>query len=511
MVQLLTIKMKHKSALASLLLFLLLLLVHSPEVYSQATLFEVNPINFGQGITISSSDTLPGAWRQGQNPAGLVNSGLEDTGMVRFSSFVERGSYRQIHQPEELLYGLFTAKGAQTIDEWKVNGSIDLSRGINTNQNFYSRAPRQNHNPYQWVDTTGGDWTNNLVALSGAVGSPLLRDRINLGLSASYDVMQGARENNERPLFNYSKYSLTTGLLYQINNHSEAGFSFTYGSTNEEQEIGFFNQLDTFVLLLRGIGTFNQTSFNSASRTYQGTLSGVNAQYVRSTNSGLLSLSAGYSFYSEDISTGISRPTPTGQWELHTINSANIFRMQGLRIYHEFILDGSAMIGNGTDPVLNGINVELSVLRAELGYNLVEPDRGRRYKFRAGFVHYAKDDIVSLASQSYSLMNLDTRITYPLFGPSFKFDAGLGLQIPLDYSLIFRNQNEVISRFFIPQASFIDETTLSSDIHFYYTWRLSSYSLAAGLKLYHNTAPQSAGTLQENSRGFAGLHLTILY
>ncbi|MCH8558683.1 MAG: hypothetical protein LAT84_12720 [Balneolia bacterium] len=430
--------------------------------------------------------------------------------MVRLSGFIESGEYRQIHQPGELQYGLFSAKGAQILNDWIVTGSIDLSRGAGAEQHYNARAPRQSYNPYQWVDTTGGDWTNNLVSLSGALGSPLLFGTLSLGLAATYDVMQGARQNNERPLFNYSRYRLTAGISHEAGSN-EAGISFTYSNNSEEQELGFFNQLDTFVLILRGIGTFNQTSFNSASRTYDGVSRGANAQFTRKSESDLWSFSAGYTFFAEDVSTGIARPVPNGLWELHTIGSSNTYRRSSGRSYHEFNLDGDFKVGRGTDPQLNGINAELTATGFGLSYRYADASRFRSLGIAANIRQYDMNDIVSQASESFTLINLETHASRPLLFPGLQLNAELGLQLPANYSLSFRNQNEVIRRIFLPQSDYIDQTVFSSGLHLHYTWNLNSYRLAAGARIKQHFAPGATGSFTDKNRNFLGLHITILY
>ncbi|MCH8486502.1 MAG: hypothetical protein LAT75_06525 [Candidatus Cyclonatronum sp.] len=492
------------------LVFLCCLPVFYNTAGAQVHLFEINPAVNGQ-FRAALPDTAAGIFREGGNPAGLSEAGLSETGLLSVGAFAETGTHRQVQQPSGLFYGSFFAEGTQKVNSWHVSGSVSLNRGISENQQFLSRAPVHNHNPYQWTDTTGGSWTNNLVSLRGVAGSPLLGGRFAAGLSAEYDVMQGARQNAERPLFQYSRYQLRAGLSYHLSDQTEAGLSLHFGESNQEKEIGFFNQLDTFVLLLRGIGTFSQTSFNSASRTYQAHQTGGGIQLLRRTSQMVYSYALSYTSSDEGAQTGISNPIPAGNWQQQLLQSRNAVRFQSSAVHHEFRFIGELLLGEGTDPLLGGINTELMRVSALLGWETINSLSGRKHGLSLHLLDYSMKDRVSLSEQLHTRLMLEAALTMPMFQNTLLVKYQPGVSLPLQNKLSFRSANSVISRIFEPDFDFLDHTVLAQKVSLNWLKDLGSYDLGVGMRFQYQLGLNAGSSFITQNRSFGALFLLIRY
>lgn len=491
-----------------LLLFAGLMFCVVQPASAQFQLFEINParkINFTQ----ASADTLAGIFREARNPAGLRQSGLSEKSLIYIGSGVEAGSFRQIQQANRLIYGTFNAEGTQQLNEWYVSGKVNLTRGISEGVQFFGRAPVPTFNPYQWADTTGGNWTNNLVRLSGAVGSPLLNDRFTFGFSAEYDVKQGARQNVERPLFQYSRYRFAAGSVYKLSPRNEAAFHAFWGEGKQENEIGFFNQLNTFVLLKRGIGTFSQTSFNSASRTYSSFETGGGIQLVRTQERFLISAALSYEYLEEDAVTGISNPVQAGLWQQQNLAISNAIVFLQSHTRHELRFRGSVILGEGTDPILNGVNTEAWFTETNLQWSRLNTQNGQKIGLGIHFLRYTMNDRVSVSEQLHSRLALDGLLSASLIRDQLHLVYQPSFSVPLENDLLFKNANIVIDQIFAADQNFLEQSVISNQLSISYRFISGRSRVGLGFRVLNQTGFGSNNRMFSRHRTTGGFFLLV--
>ncbi|MCC5913974.1 MAG: hypothetical protein JJU46_06330 [Balneolaceae bacterium] len=445
----------------------------------------------------------------GGNPAGMSFGDSKNYGIYSIGSYYESGSFRQTQQPAAQIYGAFEAEGRRKINNWDLSGSVSLNRGRSYDVEYFNRAPRNNQNPYQWADTTGGDWTNNIVSLNGSAAKPLFDGRVALGLSGYYEVMQGARQNVERPLYNYSRYLVVTGFKLKLSENSRAGLYSVLGKSKEEQELGFFNQLNTNAILQRGIGTFSWNTFNSANRTYDGTIAGGNAQFEFHRNQRSLSSSIGYINRSESVQTGISNPSPAGNWNLHELTMSNEISREGQRHRHQIYVTTDLIFGRGVDPQLGGVNVEMQNILHSAGYRLDRSNSPRSYTFYAGFHDYEKEDRVTISAQRISRVFAGIDYHTSLWTDNLSVDLSLGFATNLKNELDYRNENEMIQRIFLPEQEFLSQHTIGTGLEVLYLWERSANRIGTGIRMNHEAGFTTSGSDDVNHRSIISLYLSL--
>lgn len=428
-------------------------------------------------------DTLAGIWREAGNPAGLPEAGISSTGQLQAAGFFSSGDLRAVREPERITGGFFHAKGTQNIDSWMLLGDVLLSRTNHGSVFYRNHAPVRTNNPYQWVDTTGGDWDNMHILLKTSAASPILFQMFRVGYSVAYEVMQGARQNAERPMFTYNRYFIRKGLNINFSDDVNLGISGSFQGKKEEQELGFFNQLDTYVLILRGIETFNQTTFNSASRAYsENTFGGGIQVHIRRSDVSLVSF-LDISGSTENASTGISNPVPAGEWNTFTLSSGLTFYQSLENRSREIGLRSYWTSGDGIDPFLNGKNVLLTHVRGQAFFNNTWLSNSKTdrisLKLRANFDVHDLEDIVSASDRLLTLLSVDANLA------RFTQSSLLGIRakyyIPLENRLNARYINEAARRIFLPDFLLWEQNivTLSSTMGRFFEIGASDIGVAA--------------------------------
>jgi hypothetical protein len=443
------------------------------------------------------------------NPAWLSFSDMPDYGHFTVGSYHESGSFRQNQQPESFFYGAFSADGRRSISDWDLTGSVDLNRGKSFGLNYYNRAPRNNRNPYQWADTTGGDWINNIISLSGGAAKDIVEDRFAVGITGYYDVMQGARQNVERPLYNYSRYIVVAGITQRLTDNSLLGVHSIFGRSNEEQELGFFNQLDTNALIQRGIGTFNRNTFNSASRTYDGSMAGGEIQYRLERDRVDVTTTLGYLHTREDVVTGISNPVDTGSWRYHEIRATGKVARRTTSANHQLAFNADLRIGSGIDPLLEGENVYVNGLSMLMRYQISLHNRIRTFSLFVGFLDDETEDRVSRSLQHvqtiYGGVGYGTALWSERLMLDLNVTAGSNLQNRLDFS----NENELISRLFIPDQEFWENSAITTGLDLLYVWERPSNRFGAGVRLYNTAGLLISGPEITSHRSVVSIYFSL--
>ncbi len=417
-------------------------------------------------------DTLAGMWREAGNPAGMAEAGIYRTGQLQAAGFSSSGDLRSVREPERISGGFFHAKGTQNIGNWMLLGDVLLSQTNHGSVFYRNHAPVRTNNPYQWVDTTGGDWDNMHILLKSSAASPIIFQKFRVGYSVAYEVMQGARQNAERPLFTYNRYFIRKGLKFSISDNIDFGVSGSFQGKKEEQELGFFNQLDTYVLILRGIGTFNQTTFNSASRSYsENTFGGGIQVHIRRSDMGLVSF-LDISSSTENVSTGISNPVSSGEWNTFTFSSGVTLYQTPKNISREFGLRSYWTSGEGIDPFLNGKNILLNHFRGQAFFKNTWLSNSKTdrlsFMFRATFDVHDLEDIVSASDRLLSLLSVDASMARRT--QSSQYGIRANYYIPLKNRLNVRSMNEAVRRIFLPDFLLLEQNiaTISSTVGRYF-------------------------------------------
>lgn len=398
------------------------------------------------------TDTLAGFWREAGNPAGLAEAGLSRFGLMQATGLYSGGKLHGVGEPESKAGAFFRARGSQNIGKWMLLGDVLLAQINHGDVSYRSHAPVLTHNPYQWVDTTGGHWSNMNIRIKSATSSPLLLERFRIGFSAEYEVMQGARQNVERPMYTCNRYRFGTGLAIDLNRSAKLGVSGTFQGKMEEQELGFFNQLDTYVLILRGIETFNQTSFNSASRTYaENALGGSIQLLVRRSERNIVSYLS-LTSSSEKVTTGISNPVPSGTWNSLHIESGLTMHQIRENKSRESGLKVAWLGGEGIDPQLNGVNVTLDHIQTRAFYKTdwFGSSGHLRHSAELGVAYdlYDMQDIVSVSERILTRLTFEANVAR--HSPANLAGLGITYYIPVENKLMARPANDAARRIFIP-------------------------------------------------------------
>lgn len=295
-------------------------------------------------------DTAPGIWREGGNPAGLGLAGLMEGGRVRLQLSQQDGGYRRPQRPASTAAAAAGMDGVRVAAGWTALGSFTYERRQERDVQWSVVADPYAGFPYVWADQRGGDWSRDGASLRGALGSPLLLGRMAVGAAVEYDVSQGARRSDPRPLFRRRDMKLSAGLRIDAGQADHIGVHGFGDWSGEENEIGYFAGDDPVVYLFRGYGFFSRSTLVRSVRSVDGRVLGGGVQYAHGEGRRRWSVAMNGFVADDSARVNIASPEFGGGYRRQGLEAAAAIRQLSDAMSLEATVRGASTRGEGTDP-----------------------------------------------------------------------------------------------------------------------------------------------------------------
>jgi hypothetical protein len=313
-----------------------------------------------------SIDTIPSVLRLTRNIAGAINTLPGNQRSVRVTAGRSNGSWHRPQDAEAAGEIRASAGGSQALGNWWSTGSATYRRARERNVAWRNGSDAYAGNSYIWADSVGGSYQRDELGLTAGLASPRWHS-VSAGLHIDYGLGQGARRNDPRPLFRRRVIELAPGLSVRKGNH-DFGIGAIAGWQREDLEIGGGTSADNPVVFhIRGIGTFDRTQLNSASRTIVGGVVGGTAAYAFNSMHWQFATGSVVRLERDSVRDGIALPITGG--------AARRLRADGLAAARrtraaggtELRFDATSEISRGRDPVFNAVNAIDDGSRASMG------------------------------------------------------------------------------------------------------------------------------------------------
>ena len=220
-------------------------------------------------LLLPERDTLPGGVRLAGLPVDAPATVQQPGRRLVVTGSDGRGTLRRPQEGARQQGALAVVEGERPGGRWWTHGGVRYHRGTDQQVPWRHHADPYVGLPYQWADSVGGTFHQDALGVRGGLVAPAWR-RLRLGVALDYDVRQGARREDPRPLHRHRAVALRPALGWTAGGH-QVVLGAERRWHREDLEIGGGSSTDFPVLFrLRGIGTFDRTQLISAERAVLG-------------------------------------------------------------------------------------------------------------------------------------------------------------------------------------------------------------------------------------------------
>lgn len=176
-------------------------------------------------------------WLNLNNSAGLKINKCSDYNNFGFHYNSEKGDFKPSSKPETLeQYGVSTS-GYKSLDKVDFQGSFHYNRYNENEIGWVSMMDTERNHPFHIADSTFGDWKKDFYTLNMKMGTAPFFHKLRVGLSANYQVAQGGRDNDPRPKSVIKDFTITPGVVWDINSKHHFGATFNYRDYRQDLNI----------------------------------------------------------------------------------------------------------------------------------------------------------------------------------------------------------------------------------------------------------------------------------
>jgi len=328
----------------------------------------------------------PGLWRSALNPAGLAQVTSPVPDWIRFGLLDVDGDLHRPQHPTGLRAFQFDAGGTAVLEEWHLHGGAHFTRRVDRRVDWAAVSDPNDRMAFAWADSIGGAWYRNHVELEAAIGSPALAGRLHGGVHLRYDIGQGARRNNPRPLYRTRDLDLRPGIAVRLGEHHQLGALLHLTWAREVNEFGELATDDPFVYTLRGLGTFQRERIVRGERTRSGTRYGGGLQYTGQLRNWQWDVGALYKTGDTSIREGTADPSFGGRHSTQEAQLRGAFRRSGTDLDAALRFEAGWWEGRGTDPIFRSVNIVAENSHIQAQFDVYPADSGYSRDWQAGLL-----------------------------------------------------------------------------------------------------------------------------
>ena len=387
---------------------------------------------------------------------------------VGFRLSTEDGSFKRPQSGENNFgYGFYTDGGGRVS---KLNDayfwgrfSYDRTKVRDAQYNAMLFDPFRGM-PFYIADPYESDWINQLFDMSFKAASPVLWERVILGVQVDYQNGQAAKQVDPRPLTEMSKFLVKPGVTVLLSDKHSLGAYYTYHSRREEGTAAVINNVvypTVYIMNFPGFFLENQLGGSNSSdnmRIYNANMMGGGLEYTFRTDEFKLLLRGNYLREVEDVTDDDLDPKMVGSTiderysiglnTSYTPSDENAFFLN--LEYADRSIDGIHYVQQRDNSVEvnkwiiigKGIRSNSSMSGFSGKFQYMRTTRGNAYNWSAGADFYTEklDNIYYLPR---STQNIDN-VNFGLFArKNFIFNEKHSILLGADYRRQFNSGNKI--------------------------------------------------------------------
>jgi hypothetical protein len=305
-------------------------------------------------LLLPERDTLPGGLRLAGLPVDAPATVRLPGRRLAVTGGEGRGTLRRPQEGARQQGALAVVEGERPGGRWWTHGGVRYRRGSDQQVPWRHHADPYAGLPYQWADSVGGTFHQDALGVRGGLVSPSWR-RVRLGVALDYDVQQGARREDPRPLHRQRVVALRPALAW-----AAGAQQLVVGAERrwfrEDLEIGGGSSTDFPVLFrLRGYGTFDRTQLISAERAVLGGEWSARGAYAIAGRRWHGAVGGWFGVARDSVRDGIATPVSGGEARrVIGAAGAQLRRLGGRPL--ELALSWHRIGVRGRDPIFAAVN-----------------------------------------------------------------------------------------------------------------------------------------------------------
>ncbi|HRE50284.1 MAG TPA: hypothetical protein PK339_02610 [Flavitalea sp.] len=278
----------------------------------------------------SASEYQKAQWRQRpvlfDNPVFLADADSINSGNTGLEYFSERNRFRDAYMPERSRGFSVLSERYLSVKDWVVYGKFSFSKFEEFQTRMTSMADPYRDNPYQIADSSFGDWRKQHYLMQTKIVSPRINRYTRAGIGIRYEVLNGARQKDPRPLDKTIQIELTPSVMFDISDKWKLGVNGYYKRLREDLGISLENHLrPKEIFKLSGLGEYLYNGpiiLGALSRTYEGNTfgGGVSLGYDLAENKKIRSFFS-FKTNTEKATDGTSTPFNAGKHQYNDIEA----------------------------------------------------------------------------------------------------------------------------------------------------------------------------------------------
>ena len=249
---------------------------------------------------------------------------LDDIGYysrVGFKIATEKGSFKRPQSGNNNFgYGFYTDGGGRVakLNDTYMWGSFSYNRTkVRDAQYNATLFDPFRGTPFYLADEYESDWIKQLFDMSFKAASPILWNRVIVGVQLDYQNGQAAKQVDPRPLTSVSKFLVKPGVTVLLSGGHSIGAYYSHHSRREDGSANVVNHLVyPTVYIMSFPGFFLQTQLGALNgdnlRIYNANMMGGGLEYSFKSERFRLLFRGGYSREVEDVTNSYSYPRMVG-------------------------------------------------------------------------------------------------------------------------------------------------------------------------------------------------------
>lgn len=373
--------------------------------------------------------------------------------------------------------------------EWTVYGNFEFSKYEDLGRKLTVMNDPYRDNPYQIADSSAGDWRKQHYLLQAKVLSPKINRFTKAALGLKYEIKNGARQMDPRPLDKTSIIELTPALLFDLNSKQKLGAHFYFNHYREDLSISLENHLRTKeIYKTLGLGEFLYNApiivSSGISRAYSGkTLGGGLSLGQNLTPNRKIRSQITYRRGNENAVDGSSIPFQAGNHKFSETILQMSYTSSAANADHSLMLNGSLKnISNYESvQVLNGTTQQYEVIHTSKMHQMERQNIALRYQTfssakkmllaaEANYYGMTEKYPSTASTQTINQLNIsiEAQKWLKLFAGELEFTYKGGYNTPLQKELIYFpksfSNNFVANQILLPNHAFYSLNQLTNSL-----------------------------------------------
>lgn len=303
--------------------------------------------------------------------------GLIDTvnlGDSNIEYFNKNRKFKDVYSAKKVQGFTISSERFVTIKDWKIYGRFSFSKYEEKGGGYTEMANPYRDNPYKIADSiTNADWKKQYYLIETKIVSPEIVKRLKAGLGIKYEVLNGARQIDPRPLDKLINLTVTPQLIYSLNNWM-LGINGNYNWFREDLSISLENfQQSKNIYKTLGLGEYLYNGpiilSGGLSRFYEGNTYGGGLSIAKTINNNhFVQVSGSYNTIKETATDGSSIPFNAGEHNRNELRGIVTYQYRTNQSNHTFSLEGNHSKANNTEFIqtLNSTTQQYNVLYSSI-------------------------------------------------------------------------------------------------------------------------------------------------